>query len=160
MACVRFRGIGAPVCHDRAHRRGRPVTSELATAVARPRSVQRPCSAFLRMMLMNLVALIGRCAMSFPSYLMNKSLPTMRLSALVSLKVQTRSTRCDVSCAKVRAMGQDLFSSWEIGWPYRLLVQLLGVLRGTSFTILEIRDAYRKIDKKSGVSDGDLKSRK
>jgi hypothetical protein len=43
------------------------VTSELAAAVARPRSVRRPCSAFLPMRVMNLVALIGRCAMSLPS---------------------------------------------------------------------------------------------
>jgi hypothetical protein len=33
------------VTAERAHRRGRPVASELATDVARPRSVQRPCSA-------------------------------------------------------------------------------------------------------------------
>ena len=29
--------------NDKAHRRGRPATSELASAVARPRSVERPC---------------------------------------------------------------------------------------------------------------------
>ena len=33
--------------NDQAHRRGRPVASEFETDAARPRSVQRPCSAFL-----------------------------------------------------------------------------------------------------------------